>query len=158
MVHNQALDEIAHGNDKILRPVDVDDGGDDIFIVFPLVVVLIIGVDELVNDVGILLGHGLADLGAGVLGGGHPAHVNEAVQGDSVPLVHFRLIAGVNFLQLFRRIVNKGGQLVPVGLGHTGGEELIHLLPHHAGGAVEDVLKGLVLPVNIGDEVLGALG
>ena len=55
------------------RPVDVDDGGDDIFIVFPLVVVLIIGVDELVNDVGILLGHGLADLGAGVLGGGHPA-------------------------------------------------------------------------------------
>ena len=158
-VHHHVLDELAHVDDEVPRPVDVDDGGDDVLVVVPLVVKLVVGVEQLVDDVGVLAGQGLAHLGAGVLAGDQAAHVQQAVEGDAVPLLQRLVVQRPgHLLQLLLRVVDQGGQLVPVVLGHAGGEELVHLLAHHAGGAVEDVEKGLVLPVHVGEEVLGALG
>ena len=159
-VHHHPLDEVAHGDDEALGPVDVDDGGDDVLVVIPLVVELVVGVEQLVDDVGVLLGQGLPDLGAGVLGGDQAADVDETVEGDAVPLLQlFRVFGlGGHLAELLLGIVDEGGQLVPVGLGDAGGEEGVHLLPDHAGGRVEDVEEGLVLAVDVGDEVLGALG
>ena len=37
-------------------------------------------------------------------------------------------------------------------------EQVVDLLPDDAGTGVEDVDKGLILPVDVGDKVLGALG
>ena len=45
-VYHHALDEIAHSDDEALGPINVDDGGDDIFIVVPLIVELIVGVEH----------------------------------------------------------------------------------------------------------------
>ena len=56
LVHHHALDEVTHGDDEALGPVDVNDGGDDVLIVVPLVVELVVGVEQLVDDVGVLLG------------------------------------------------------------------------------------------------------
>ena len=156
-VHHHPLDEVAHGYDEALSPVDVDDGGDDVLVVVPLVVELVVGVEELVDDVGVLLGQGLPDLGAGVLGGHQAAHVDEPVEGDAVPLLQVLCVGG-HLGELFLGVVDEGGQLVPVGLGDAGGEEGVHLLPHHAGGRIEDVEEGLILPMDVRDEVLRALG
>ena len=157
VIHRQALDELAQLHQKVGGPADVNDGGDDVLVVVPLVVVLVVGVEHLVQDVGILLRHGLAHLGTGVLGAGQPAQLNQPVEGDAVPLPH---VGGVppDLLQLLAGVVDQRGQLIPLRLGHGGGKEVVQLLPHHAGGGVEDVKEGLVLTVKVGDKVLRALG
>ena len=115
------------------------------------------GVEHLVNDVGVLRRHGLADLGAGVLGAHQAADLNEPVEGDAVPLPHV-LRLPLHLLQLLPWVVNEGGQLVPLVFGQGCGKQVVHLLPHHAGGRVEQVEKGLILPVDVRDKVLGPLG
>ena len=42
--------------------------------------------------------------------------------------------------------------------GDAGGKKLVHLFPHRAGSAVQDVEKGLIFAVHVGNKVLGALG
>ena len=82
------------------------------------------------------------------------------MEGDAVPLLQLLLAPGLggDHAELFLGVVDEGGQLVPLRLGYAGGEEGVHLLPDHAGGRIEDVKKGLVLAVDVGDEVFGALG
>ena len=159
MVHRQALDELAQLDEEVGSPVQIDDGVDDVLVIVPLVrlIFLVVGVDQLVDDIGVLRGHGLAHLGAGVLGADQAAQVDEPVEGDTVPLPHI-LRLPLDLLQLLLGVVNEGGQLVPVGAGDSGAQQLVDLHPHHAGGGVEDVLESLVLSVDIGQEVLGALG
>ena len=159
VVHRQALDELAQLDQEIGRPVQVDDGVDDVFIVIPLVrlIFLVVGVDQLVDDIGVLRRHGLAHLGPGVLGADQAAQVDEPVEGDAVPFPHIVALP-LDLLQLLLGVVDEGGQLVPVGAGDSGAQQLVDLHPHHAGGGVEDVLEGLVLPVDVGQEVFGALG
>ena len=156
-VHHHALDEIAHGHDKVLRPIDVDDGGDDVFVVVPLVVKLVIGVEQFVDDIGKIVGQRLAHLGAGIFGGDQTADVNKAVKGDPVPLVPVLELSG-EFGELFRRIVNECGELIALRPGNTGGKERVHLFPHHARGGVENMEEGLIFSVNVGNKVLGTLG
>ena len=159
VVHRQPLDELAQLDEEVGGPVQVDDGVDDVLVVVPLVrlVLLVVGVDQLVDDVGVLRGHGLADLGAGVLGADQAAQVDEPVEGDAVPLPHIVALP-LDLLQLLLGVVDEGGQLIPVGPGDGRPQQVVDLLPHHAGGGVEYVLKGLELAVDVGDEVLGGLG
>ena len=46
VVHRQALDELAELHQEVGGPADVDDGGDDVLVVVPLVVVLVVGVQH----------------------------------------------------------------------------------------------------------------
>lgn len=157
VVHRQALDELAELHQEVGGPADVDDGGDDVLVVVPLVVVFVVGVQHLIDDVGVLPGHGLAHLGAGVLGADQAADLNEPVEGDAVPLPH---VGGLplDLLQLLLGVIDQGGQLVPLRLGDGGGKQIVQLFPHDPGRGVEDVQKGLVFPVDVGDKVLRALG
>ena len=157
MVHSQTLDEFAQLYQEVGSAVDVDDGGDDILVVVPLIRVLIVGVNHFINDIGILRRHGLTHLGAGILGAHQPAHLNQTVEGDAVPLPH---IGGLplDLLQLFLGIVDKGGQLVQIGFGNSGSKERVQLFPHHAGGRIQNMQEGLILPVNVRDKVFRALG
>ena len=138
VVHRQALDELAELHQEVGGPADVDDGGDDVLVVVPLVVVFVVGVQHLIDDVGVLPGHGLAHLGAGVLGADQAADLNEPVEGDAVPLPH---VGGLplDLLQLLLGVVDEGGQGVPLGPGQAGAEQVVQLFPHHAGGGVEDM-------------------
>ena len=118
-----------------LGPVDVDDGVDDVLVIVLFIVNLVVGVEQLVNDVGVFRRQGLADLGTGVLGGGQAAHLDEPVEGDAVPFAHVVDLVPQLF-QLLRRIVDEGGKLVPVRPGNGGLKQFVDLLPHHAGGGV----------------------
>ena len=135
LVHHHALDDPAHRLDEVLGPVDVDDGVDDVLVVVLFIVNLVVGVEQLVNDVGVFRRQGLADLGTGVLGGGQAAHLDEPVEGDAVPFAHVVDLVPQLF-QLLRRIVDEGGKLVPVRPGNGGLKQFVDLLPHHAGGGV----------------------
>ena len=138
VVHGHALDDGGDRFDKAVGLLQVDDGGDDVFKVVPLVGLGVVGVDEFVNDVGVILGQGFAHLGAGILGGDKAADLNEPVQGDPVPLIHVLHLA-VELFQLLLRIVDEGGQLVPLSLGDGGGKQVVYLLPDDAGTGVENM-------------------
>lgn len=157
MVHRHALD---HQGDRLNEPVrlsQVDDGVDDILIVVPLVRLIIVGMEQLVDDIGVILGQSLTHLGAGILGGHPAADLDEAVQGDPVPLVHVRQQL-VELFQLLLRVVDQGTQLIPVRPGDGGGKQVVHLFLDDAGAGVQNVEKCLILPVYVRDEVLCALG
>ena len=156
-IHGGPLDEVADGGDQVRGLADGDDGGDDVLEVVLLIQVLPVGVEELVQDVGEVGGQSLADLGPGVPLAGGPGHLDEPVDGDPVPLVQV-LDLGLDLLQLLLGIVDEGGQLVELVPGNHVGEQLVQPLPDHAGAGVEDMEEGLVLPVDVGDEVLAALG
>ena len=156
MIDRQAFDQFAQLDEKAGGPVDVNNRGDDILIVVPFVTVLVVGVEHLVDDVGVLGRHGLAYLGAGILGTDQTADLDQPVEGDAVPLPH---ILGLCFdrLQLFSGVVDQGGQLIPLGLGDGGGKQIVHLFPHHAGGGIQNVKEGFIFPVHVGNKMLGAL-
>ena len=61
-------------------------------------------------------------------------------------------------LELFVRIVDERAQLALLLLGKGAGENLVHVLAHHARAVVEDVQERLVLTVKVAHEMLGALG
>ena len=156
MVHRQALDDAGHRLDEAGGLADADDGVDDVLVVIPLVGLLVVGVEQLVDDVGIVLGQSLSHLGAGVLGGHPAADFNEPVEGDLVPLVQILYLL-LHQGQLFLGVIDERGQLIPVVPGHAGAEQLIQFLFNHAGTGVQDVQERLVFSVDIGDEVLRAL-
>ena len=60
--------------------------------------------------------------------------------------------------ELELRVVDQRGQGVPLGGGHKVPQGLVDLPAHGAGGVAQDVAKALVLPVNVADIVLRALG
>ena len=157
VIHRQTLDQLAQLDQEVGGAADIDDGGDDVLVIIALVCILVVGVDQLVDDVGIFRRHGFAHLGARVLGADQTAHFNEPVEGDAVPLPHI-LGDALNLLQLLLRIVDQRGQLVALAAGHGGAEQILHLFAHHAGGGDENMLECLVLAVHVGDKVLRALG
>ena len=69
MVNDQALDELAHGNDAFPAAADVDDGVDNGIIIGSLVHTVIFFGDELFQDVGKIRRHGPALAEAQVHGG-----------------------------------------------------------------------------------------
>ena len=157
VIHRHAFDQPTHRLDESGGLVRIDDGVDDILKVVPLVDLFPVGMEQFLDDVAVILGQGLADLGAGIFGRDQPAELHQLVEGDPVPLLQVVRIPA-DPLQLFPGIINQSGQLASLRLGQSGEKQLVHLLLHHAGAGVEDVQKRLILPVDIGDEMLRALG
>ena len=81
----------------------------------------------------------------------------QPVEGDPVPLLQIFCFPA-HQLQLFPWIVDQRSQLTPLRLGQAGEEQLVHLFFYHAGAGVEDVQEGLILPVDVRDEMLRSLG
>ena len=147
-VDAQALYDLADGLDEWLGLPGGDDGVEDA----PVVIV-----QQLLDDVGELPGEGLADLGARVLGRHAPEHLHQLVKRDLVYVLHVGLGA-VEQLELLAGIVDEGAELVDVVGAHGCLEELADLALDVARGVLEDVAECLVLAVDVGHEVLGALG
>ena len=155
--HRQRFDQLAQGLDEVVRPAHRQDAVQDLAVVEFLVVVLEVGVEQFVQDVGVVFGQPLAHKAAGVLAGHHPADVDEAEQGLPVPGVQVSL-AVFQFVQLAGRVVDEGGKLRPLLRAHRVSQHPVHLFLDDPGGVVHDVGKGLRLAVEIAHEVLGALG
>ena len=156
-VHGQPLDEGAEALDDLLRPVDIDNGGDDVLVIGLLVLLVVVGMEQLVQNIAEGLGHSLAHLGTGVFGGHQLANLHQPVEGDAVPIVH---IDGVplDFLHLFLGVIDKGGEPGPLLFRHGMSENHVHLFPDDAGSVVENMAEGLILAMEVAHEMLGALG
>ena len=156
-IHGGPLDQGGEVRDEARRLAHLDDGADDVLKVVPLIQVLPVGIEELLQNVGVVGGQVLADLGPGVPLAGGPGHQDQPVDGDAIPLLQVPDLGG-QLLQLLLGIIDERGQLVQLLPGDGVDEQLIEPLPDHAGAGVQNVQEGLVLPVQVGDEVLTALG
>ena len=77
-----------------------------IFVVVLLLVAgVVVGVQQLIDDVGKIAGQGFAHLGTGVFGGDPPADFNEPVKGHPVPLVEVGHLL-FDLLQLLFRVID----------------------------------------------------
>ena len=80
------------------------------------------------------------------------------MQRDAVPLFQIPDVGVAQVVQLLLRVVDQRGQLIKLRAGDAVGKERVQRLADHAGAGIENVQKGLMLPMDIGDEVLAALG
>ena len=157
-VHGQVLDEGGQGLEEAVRAADVDKGVHDGLMVVVLIVILVgLGVEQLVQDGGVLLGHGPAHLVPGILGGEHPRQVHQLRQAAEVPFVGKRALLPKK-PQLLPGVVDQRAELGDLPLVQLLAQPQVHLLPHHAGAVVHNVAEGLVLAVEVAHEVLGTLG
>lgn len=158
-VYRQALYEVADGHDEVVGLACADDGFDD-----ALDVAVLVGhagglVEQLLDDVGELLGQLLAHLGAGILGRDVLTHRDEAAQGEGIPVVHVvTLHLGLEQLQLLGRVVDEGAEGAYLLVAQLVAQHLAYLALDIARRILEHMLEGLVLAVYVGQEVLGALG
>ena len=158
MVDHQALDEVGERADKVLARVRLQNRGDDALMVAHAVVVLVgVRVQQLVDDVGVVARDGLAHLGARVAARKRARDREQPVEHGLVPRRRV-LVRAAGELELFVRIVDERAQLALLLLGKGAGEDLVHVLAHHARAVVEDVQERLVLTVKVAHEMLGALG
>lgn len=157
-VHCQPLDHTGNGSDEGIRPVDLDDGGDDAVVVVLLVLHAGIGVEQLIDDVGKVRRQRLTDLGTGVFGGHHPADLRKTPQGYPVPVAQIAGHVCLDVFQLVLGVVDEGCQFRPFPGGEGIAIDGVDLIPDNAGAVVEDMGKGLVLAVDVAHEMLGALG
>ena len=71
-----------------------------------------------------------------------------------VDILHLRR----NLFQLFLRIIDQRSELGALLTGHHVLEQDVYLFPHRAGCIVHDVQECLILPMQVGHEMLGSLG
>lgn len=155
-VNGQAFDDLADGRDKVGGLLDLDDGADDVLVIVVLVDLFRMGMQELLNDIGIVRRQGLPDLRARIARADRTADLDQAVECDAVPLFG-GVDLGAELGKLFLGVIDQRGQLVQLGMRHGILEKQIQTLADHAGARVEKVEKGLVLAVNIRDKVFTAL-
>ena len=158
VVDGEALDERGEAHDEVVRGAGVHNGVDDALVVaLALLALAGGGMEELVDDVGVLDGHGLAHLGArvGVREVARQAH--EPHEGDGVPFGGCRS-RRFEPPQLAVGVVDEGAEVCLLVMGELKAEGCRHALSDDARAVVEDVLEGVILAVDVRDKVLGALG
>ncbi len=156
IVDGQILDQLAQGDDELVRHRVVDDGVDDLAVVNPLVVVVVIHMEQLVDHIGELPRHLLSHLGAGVLGGHHLANLHQSVDGNLLKVLgkQSRL---ADLSQIPVRVIDQVRQLDFLLLGNQVPKGLPDLLPDNAGRAAQQVDKRLIFPVQVAEEILRPL-
>ena len=155
-VDGQALDKAGERHDEVVRGAGGHHGLQNGAVVGVADLLLVArGMQELVHDVGVLRRHGLAHLRARVLAGDPARQAYHPIEVLQVPgLVHDALAAkAVDFLA---RVVHEGAQLRLLVRVQLRREDHADLLADDAGAVVEDVLEGLVLAVDVADEVVRA--
>ena len=152
-VHREPGDQIGQGDDELVLDPGGDHVVDDALKIPALVAVVLVGVDELLNDIGEFLGQPVADLGPGILVRGLAADGDQPVDGDPVPG-----IGVVRVGQLPLRVVDQQCQGVFLLLPQQIAEAVVDLGVDGPGGVFQDMGKIGVLPVDIAHEMLGGLG
>ena len=147
-------DQAAEHRNEGLRHTGVDNGADDLGVII-LLVLLRVRMQQLVDDIGELAGDFFTHLRARIFGGHRPADLNQPVDGNAAPV----LKAGPVLLRLQRllRLVNQRGKQRAVRLADGVLKQGFNFIPHHAGGAVEQIAEGLALPMQVAEKILRPL-
>ena len=114
-------------------------------------------VHELLNDVGVVLGQGLAHLGTGVARCYAGEYGNHPNQRDLVPLVQVGVI-GLDGAQFGLGVAYQGAQGAFFIHAQFITENRLNLLLDYARCGAQHVVKCVVLAVDIGHKMLGSLG
>ena len=157
LVDGQPLDDVADGYDEVVGTAGVDNGVDDALYVGCLVDVLATLVEQFLDDVGEVGRQGLAHLRVGVFAGDVAANAHEPVDHDVVPFAEVALL-DLDELELLLGIVDERAELALHGIADFVAEDFVDLALDVARGILHDVLEGAELSVQVGQEMLGALG
>ena len=128
-VNSQTADNICHLNDEILSFSALNQGVNNLHIVFTHVV-LRIGMEQFIDDVCILLGKSLADLGLGVLVGYGSQNLSELNDCSLAPLFEI-ILALLAAGQLCLCIIYQSSQRIPLLIGKSRPENVINLVPNY---------------------------
>ena len=156
LVYGQPLYDVTQGADEVVGAPRRDDGVHDDRHVGRLVLVVGTLVQQLLDDVRELLRQRLAHLRARVLRRHVAAHLHQLVNRQVVPVVHV-LLCRLDELQFLFGVVDQRAQLLLLRLAYRVAENLAHLAFDVARRVLQHVLEGLVLAVNVGQEVLRTL-
>ena len=156
-VDGQALDEIAEGDDEVVGAARSNNGADDDVEVGLLVVVVGTFVQQLLYNIGVLLGQTLTHLRAGVFRRDAAADGDELVERCLVIVVEGALVLLDQF-QFLLRIINKRAQVLLLLLAQGIAKEVVDLALDITRSVAQHVLEGFVLTVEVGQEVLGRFG
>ena len=159
-VDGELLYEVAHGDDEVVGPLRRDDGAHHYVYIGLLVGVARVLVQQFLDDVGEVGRQGLVHFRPRVLRRHVAAHFHQTVDVDEIPVVEVASVGDAAFhkFQFQLRVVDERAQFF-LFLGAQGlVEDLLHLALDSARGVAQHVLEGLVLSVQVGQEVLGAFG
>ena len=130
-VYRQPLDQRRERNHKIIRAKPNYRVQDTAVIAHLVIVLVLLGMEQLVYDISVLLGHRLAHLGARVFTGQHARDFQHPLQCNAVP---FRV--GLAFLlekaQLFNGIINQRANFFDGGFIERIAVKPLHLFMDHA--------------------------
>jgi hypothetical protein len=157
-VHRTFFNEVTELDDKGVRASGGDNGADDLFVI-PLFVVIGVGVEQLVDDIGEIGGDLFPYLGAGILGGDRFTHLDQAVDDDAAPVVE--LVAAHFSTKSVEGLCRGGdekGQFFPLSFRYGPGKQRFDFVPNDAGGIGEKVAEGVILPMKVTEKVFRALG
>ncbi len=157
MVHNKALYQFTESHDKLPSSSHPDNGLYDGVVIGLFVSHIHLFRNQFLNHIGKLLGQSLSHLGPGVFAGSPLAHLDQAVQGNLVPVLP--VLYMLQYLgHLLPGIINQGGQGLLVLAAQGVAEHIVDLAPHGPGSVSQHMGKRLVLAVDIREEMFGPLG
>ena len=159
VVDDQPADQLRDRLDKGCGPPDPDDRAHDLIVVGFLVLDVRLLRDQLLDHIGEILRHRLADLGPRIFGGRVFADLHQPVEHDLVPVIHLLRVRDLllNERDLLRGVVDQRRELPDVLLRQRPAEDLVDLLSDGARPVAEHMGKRLIFPVDIRYEVLRAL-
>ena len=156
VIDDEVLDQLRQRHDEIIAHIDVDDGIHDTAEIAPLILIMAIEVQELIDRVGILLRHLLTHLRAGILRADAATDIHETIDRDALPLRRIlRLVRRIR--KNVSRIVNQVRQLQLLLLRQQVSEGLIDLITDDSGGRPHQVDEGLTFTMQVRKEILCAL-
>ena len=157
-LHGQALDELRHRYDNILRRAGLHNGVQQGVVIAELVLLLVpLDVQQLVQHKAPVLRHLLSHIAAGVFSG---QHLRQGPQ----PLQHVpkRSVAQLSLLtqavQLLPGIVNHRTESAAALLPDLLLKQAAHFFQDHAGAVIQNVPHRAVFAVQIADKMFCALG
>ena len=148
IIDDEVLNQLRQGHDEIITHVDVDDGVHDAPEISPLILVMTVEVQELIDRVGILLRHLLTHLRTGVLGADAATDIHETIDRDALPFrCVLRLVCRIR--KNVSRIVDQVRKLQLLLLRQQVAEGFIDLIADDSGGRTHQVDEGITFTMQV---------
>ena len=157
-VYCQTLRQLTEGNDEIIRAFRIQDRIIDPGVVErPVVILVLLGVQKLIDNKSKLLRHGFSDPGTGVFGGQISCQFHQPVK-DLLILLPVDPAPGMHPRQFLPGIIDQGAELRLLARRHRISKDQLHLLPDHTGAVVQNVFESLIFSVRVTQKMLCPLG
>ena len=152
----QILNQFTQRDNKFISDPDVDDRTDNLAVVYPFIVIIIIHMKKFIDHIGKFRRHFLSHLGTGVFGRNHLADLDQTVNGNSLPVVR-RQALQLHLAHHPLGIVDHVSQFHLFFFRNNMSECLRDLFPDNTGSTAEQMDKCLILSVQVTEKVLGSL-